>query len=343
MTSTTYKTRNTMCMLAVAVVAAMCVSSPAFAAADNSADAIGAVLNSRASGSKRMYAVAAASVAKAAEEGKPLQQFVVAILSKDKNVPLVLQISDETRRKYLASSKPKIKKMAEKKNNSLAWYLLTIEGDDHKMLEKAASFGNVQALNTLGMMRFDKAFDDPSADSAALLKEAFKFFKKAADKDDANGYNNLGICYQNGQGCTKDEKAAFDCFRKAADLNHPEAVNNLGRFYREGIVVDQDFAKAAECFSRSAKMGCEVGQINYAIALLRGEGVARNERRAVELIESMATGGSAEAMEVMSLCYEQGQGVERDAWKSMVWSIRSKAARGDKASQKWLEANGFVK
>ena len=121
-------------------------------------------------------------------------------------------------------------------------------------------------------------------------------------------------------------------------------MNNLGRFYREGIVVEQDFAKAAECFSRSAKMGCEVGQLNYAIAILRGEGVARNERRAVELIESMATGGSAEAMEVMSLCYEQGQGVaERDAWKALVWSVRSKAARGDAAAQKWLEANGFSK
>ena len=193
-------------MLAVAVVAAMCVSSPAFAAADNSADAIGAVLNSRASGSKRMYAVAAASVAKAAEEGKPLQQFVVAILSKDKNVPLVLQISDETRRKYLASSKPKIKKMAEKKNNSLAWYLLAIEGDDHKMLEKAASFGNVQALNTLGMMRFDKAFDDPSADSAALLKEGSASSRRPPTRTTRTGTTTLASATRTGRGARRTRR-----------------------------------------------------------------------------------------------------------------------------------------
>ena len=326
-----------------AVLAAAACVAPAAASTDQEADSIVAVLNTRESGSKRMYAAAAASVAKDAEAGKPLQQFVVAVLSKDANAPHSFQVSEATRKKYLESSKPKIRKMAEKKNNSLAWFLLAIESGDVKTLEKAAKLGNVQALNTMGMKRFNSAFD-PSADSAALLEEAFKMFKSAADQNDANGLNNLGICYQNGQGCKRDEKAAFDCFKKAADMKHPEAVNNLGRFYREGIVVDQDFTKAAACFSKSAKMGCEVGQLNYAIALLRGEGVARNERRAVELIESMATGGSAEAMEVMSLCYEQGQGVEeRDAWKALVWSIRSKAARGDSAAQKWLEANGFSK
>ena len=331
-------------MFAAIALAAMCTAANAAAPGDSTADSIAAVLNSRESGSKRLYAAAAAAVARDAAAGKPLQQFVVAVLSQDKGAPLVFKISDETRAKYLKSAKPKIEKMAKTLDNSLAWYLLAIESGDVKTLEKAAKLGNVQALNSLGMMCFNAAFDDPSADSAAKLKEAFGHFKAAADKNDPNGLNNLAVCYQNGRGCKKDEKAAFDCFTKAADMKHPEAMNNLGRFYREGIIVDKDLAKAVACFSKSAKMGCESGQINYAIALLRGEGVARNVKRAMELIESMAANGSADAMEVMAQCYEQGQGVEEsDAWKAAVWSIRAKAARGDASAVKWLKANGFEK
>ena len=138
-----------------AIIAAATCAAPAAAPKDQTADAIVAVLNTRESGSKRMYAAAAAAVAKDAEAGKPLQQFVVAVLSKDANAPLSFKVSEETRKKYLESSKPKIKKMAEKKNNSLAWFLLAIESGDAKKLEKAAKLGNVQAQNTLGMKRFN--------------------------------------------------------------------------------------------------------------------------------------------------------------------------------------------
>ncbi len=42
---------------------------------------------------------------------------------------------------------------------------------------------------------------------------------------------NLGICYANGQGVTKDEAEAVKWYRKAAEQNHAMAQYNLGVCY----------------------------------------------------------------------------------------------------------------
>ncbi|GBB93966.1 hypothetical protein RclHR1_22650001 [Rhizophagus clarus] len=44
--------------------------------------------------------------------------------------------------------------------------------------------------------------------------------KKRADLGNANGMNNLGICYQNGIGTDIDNKKAFELFQKAAKLEN---------------------------------------------------------------------------------------------------------------------------
>ena len=329
-------------LLAAALFAA---SSAVYAVGE--ADAIVSLLNSRSSGSPRLYAASATAVAEEAARGKPLQQFLVAVLSTEPGAPRVLQLDDETRKRYLEQSKDRIKAMAEGRNNPLAWYLLSLESNDMVLLERAASLGNVQALNALGTIKLTRVIDSasaPSEEDKATLRECFGFFVKAADMGDANALNSLGVCYQNGYGCDKDEAKAFESFKKAAEQRHPEAVNNLGRFYREGIVVEKDLSVATKCFATSAAMGDIWGQLNYATALMFGEGVPKNERRAVELLETIAKKGSPDAMEFLSKCYGKGaEGLKPDPHQAAVWMVRARAARGDKAAEKWLKANGELK
>ena len=359
------------------IISLFAVVAMSLAAADNQANALVRLLNSRASGSPKGYADAAAEVAAAAAEGKPLQRFVLAIVSRDKDAPEAARIDDATREEYLNSTRERIEKLAMRTNNALAWYLLSLDRNDTNLLQRAALGGNVQALNAWGAMLVNNAvmLGGSTNEIDRALGEALGYFKQAAGRGDANGLYNLGMCHARGLGTPRNDEKAFDCFRNAAEKGHPEAINNIGWFFREGRIVKKDlelamkwFRKsaeyrnaygeynyglalhrgegirkndrlAAEYFKRAAMGGC-IGAVNsYGLALLRGEGVEKNVMEAMKAFESAASAGFPPAMENIAACYQKGDGVKADEKKAMLWRIRSKAARGDRAAQAWLLQN----
>ena len=353
------------------------VVAMSLAAADNQANALVRLLNSRASGSPKGYADAAAEVAAAAAQGKPLQRFVLAIISREQNAPEAARIDDATREEYLNSTRDRIEKLAMKTNNSLAWYLLSLDRNDTNLLQRAALGGNVQALNAWGAMLVNNVVMQGRSTNeiAGVLSEAIGFFKQAAGQGDANGLYNLGMCHARGLGTPRNDEKAFDCFRNAAEKGHPEAINNIGWFFREGRIVRKDLELATKWFKKSAEYLNAYGEYNYGLALHRGEGVRRNDRLAAEYFRRAAMGGCVEAvnsyglallrgegveknvmeamkafesaasagfppaMENIAACYQKGDGVKADEKKAMLWRIRSKAARGDRAARAWLLQN----
>src|SRR6266704_2297542 len=50
--------------------------------------------------------------------------------------------------------------------------------------------------------------------------EAVKWFRKAAEKNDASAQYNLGVCYAQGYGVAKDGVEAAKWYRKAAEQNN---------------------------------------------------------------------------------------------------------------------------
>ena len=359
------------------IISLFAVVAMSLAAADNQANALVRLLNSRASGSPKGYADAAAEVAAAAAEGKPLQRFVLAIVSRDRDAPEAARIDEATREEYLNSTRERIEKLAMRTNNALAWYLLSLDRNDTNLLQRAALGGNVQALNAWGAMLVNNAvmLGGSTNEIDRALGEALGYFKQAAGRGDANGLYNLGMCHARGLGTPRNDEKAFDCFRNAAEKGHPEAINNIGWFFREGRIVKKDlelamkwFRKsaeyrnaygeynyglalhrgegirkndrlAAEYFKRAAMGGCIEAVNSYGLALLRGEGVEKNVMEAMKAFESAASAGFPPAMENIAACYQKGDGVKADEKKAMLWRIRSKAARGDRAAQAWLLQN----
>ncbi len=349
------------------------------AVADRSSDAIIQLLNSRAAGSPADYARAARIVSEQAEAGRPLHQFVLAVVARDADLPEDLRITAEKRAEYLSRSRDKIRLLAEKKNNPLAWYLLSLENNDMKYLKLAADGGNVQALNAWGTITLTEAMRGASEidtnEVAVAVHKCLGCFKQAADEGDANGIYNLGMCYMRGYGCKPDQNLAFQCFRTSAEKGHPEAINNMGGFYRDGIVVEKNLAMAAKFFERSANLGNDYGLLNYGLALQRGEGVEKDSAKAVEFFRKAAERGNAEAMNAYGMCfhvgdgvakdhavavrwflasadrgfplamdnlascYELGLGVIRDSKQSTIWKVRGMAARGDRNAAAWLQQN----
>lgn len=278
------------------------------------ADAIIRLLNSQASGSVRGFKQAAEEVAAEAKKNRPVYAYVLALISRMPSPPPAARLDEATRRKCLDSCRDKIKKLAHEKNNSMAWYLLSLENDDLNLLRRAADAGNVQAMNAWGNYLVTRAVSE-TADRGEVnrtLSLAFDYFKKAADQGDANGIYNLGMCYLRGLGMPKNDQKAFDCFRSAAAKEHPAAINNIGLFFREGRVVAQDLEMSAKWFEKSASYDNAYGLLNFALALQNGEGVAPDEARAAQLLSKSADGGCVEAIDAYGVALWKGRGVKKD-------------------------------
>ena len=356
-------------------VAALAVALGLAALADP-ANAIMRLLNSRASGSRKGYADAAAEVAEAAKAGRPVYAYVLALVSREPDAPPAARMDDATRKRYLDECRDKIKRLALEKNNSMAWYLLSLESNDTNLLHRAADAGNIQAQNAWGAFILTRALGSGSTnDLPRVMGLAYDYFKSAAGQGDANGLYNLGTCHARGFGTPRDDQSAFNCFRAAAEKGHPEAINNIGGFFREGRVVEKDLDMAAKWFAKSAACENPYGQFNYGLALQRGEGVKKDLAKAAELFRVAGENGCIEAidaygvalwrgegvrenhrkafqqfmraaqlgyppaMENIATCYSRGTGVPADERLATEWKIRSRAARGDLNAQAWLQKN----
>ena len=199
-----------------------------------SADAVAVLLNSPNACSVRTFELARETVEREAASGKPLQQFVIGVTTDDKDLA----------KKYLDSSRERIRYLASQKDNPLAWYLLSIESNDLKLLRRAAAGNNVQALNALGTLVTTEAFEKKNGvstnDLEVILRKSFDYFSRAAAQRDPNGFINLGTCYLRGFGCKQDMAMAFQCFKSAAEAGHPEGMDNLSACYQFGHGVAPD-------------------------------------------------------------------------------------------------------
>lgn len=212
------------------------IASILLAAAMTPQEAIVTLLNSPSSTSKARYVEAMDTVKRDAEAGKPLQQYVIGVTSKDKALA----------KKCMEASRDRIRRLAESRNNALAWYLLSLETNDLKLLSKAAAGGNVQALNAYGTILIQGAFDKNVASNVleGALSKGYECFKKAAEQRDPNGFINLGTCYMRGFGCDINLKLAHECFKSAAEAGHPEGMDYLSANYELGHGVPRNAAKS---------------------------------------------------------------------------------------------------
>ncbi|MNG16519.1 Localization factor PodJL [compost metagenome] len=76
------------------------------------------------------------------------------------------------------------------------------------------------------------------------MKEAFTWYRKAAEQGDVSAQHNIGVMYAQGVGVIKDVKQAVSWYRKAAEKGHASAQFNLGVMYFLGEGVQQDNSNA---------------------------------------------------------------------------------------------------
>ena len=201
-------------------------------AAMTSEQAVLVLLNSKGSTTADVFAEAQETAERAAAAGEAFPQFALGVKTDDKALA----------ERYLTAARPAVIARAERQNDPLAWYLLSLETNNMKYLRRAAAGGNVQALNALGTILIQRASNDKTLSTNEVANAVFLgfgCFNRAASKRDPNGFVNLGTCYLRGIGCKTDKQMAVSCFEAAAEAGHPEGMENLADCYRVGDGVEK--------------------------------------------------------------------------------------------------------
>ena len=105
--------------------------------------------------------------------------------------------------------------------------------------------GGVSELEKLGGEFYDE--DE--------CEEAVYWWRKGADRGDADCMHLMGLSYHHGKGVEKDMRKAFEWLEKASELGHDGATHDLAGHYELGVGVDVDEAKAIELYVKAAGMG----------------------------------------------------------------------------------------
>ena len=139
-------------------------------------------------------------------------------------------------------------------------------------------------------------FDDESGNLAIVLlgtiykenekfNEAYKYFKRAAEKGISSSYYSLGSLYLFGEGVGKNERLAFLYASLAANERDQYGEFMLGTLYDEGVGTQQNKKKALEYYKKAVEDGSILAVKKVADFYAKGIGCEVNEDIAVKYYE----------------------------------------------------------
>lgn len=85
--------------------------------------------------------------------------------------------------------------------------------------------------------------------------EAVKWFRSAAEQNEAKAQYDLGICYYTGTGVRENYAEALKWFHAAADQNSVDALSMLGNCYYTGMgaELERNYVEAAKWYQKAAE------------------------------------------------------------------------------------------
>lgn len=186
---------------------------------------------------------------------------------------------------------------------------------------QAGAARNANALQTLSAMAEDGRIDAQRAVGEILARQrdeasvpkGVAWLQRAAASGDAEATFMLGKLHFRGEPpLTRDYEAAARQFAIAAQKGHGGAAYYLGLMFRNGYGVRAAPTQAARWFEQAADT-IPAARFMLANAYRYGEGVEKDEARALALYQSAAEDESPEAVQTLAMAYRNGElGLARD-------------------------------
>lgn len=149
------------------------------------------------------------------------------------------------------------------------------------------------------------------------IKNALKWYQKAAEGKNADAMTMLGVLYYGGKEVEKDEIRARGYIEEAAILGNANAQYQLGGFYYEGSCgYKKDLDKAIENFKKAAAQNHEMAQN----ALGEAYRMKENLNEAAHWYFKAAEQGNANAQyQIGDFCVHGWGGLEKNYPNAKIW------------------------
>ncbi|KAK7503848.1 hypothetical protein BaRGS_00004971 [Batillaria attramentaria] len=143
------------------------------------------------------------------------------------------------------------------------------------------------------------------------LTDAVKHLQLSSQLGHAPSYFNLALCYQMGYGVEKDLNQAATYYRMAADVGHAQAVFNLALMTMNGEGgITKDKERAMELLNTAAMQGLAQAQTYLGVYYTEVEDDQQDFEQAASFFQAAADQDDAEGQYLLGICYENGWGVE---------------------------------
>ena len=162
--------------------------------------------------------------------------------------------------------------MAPNYDEAAKWYYKASEKGNALALLHMGEFclygyGGIKTNEERAIEYFTKSLDKGMIEAATFLGNiyrekkkynlAYEYLKKAADAEDAEAQNALGLMYDNGEGVAENKENAAFWFHKAADQGYSPAQYNLGLCFYYGDGVEINKIKSKNYLKQAADQGHE--------------------------------------------------------------------------------------
>jgi len=164
---------------------------------------------------------------------------------------------------------------------------------------------------------------------------ALTHWRPLADQGDRRAQYNLGVMYERGHGVTQDSAQATALWKQAATSGLVWAQHNLGLALVSLDSENPEYDAGVKWLIRASDQGFAQSQYALAEIYAHGQGVERNQARAIRLYQTAAQQGLAEAQYKLGRLYRDGDGVETDLPAAIKW-LELAAQNGSPAAQNSL-------
>ncbi len=161
---------------------------------------------------------------------------------------------------------------------------------------------------------------------------------RRAEAGDAKAQYRLGGMYEYGRaGAPKDYRQAFFWYKKAAEQGYAPGQRGLGKCYELGLGVKADPSKAAYWYKKAADQGLARAQVNLGILYETGVGVEQDYDQAVYWYKKSVQRGYPRGQYYLGRMYERGLGVPKDLAKARAWYQKAAKAKYSRAIRRLRE------
>lgn len=170
---------------------------------------------------------------------------------------------------------------------------------------------------------------------AADQQEAARWFRLAADNEDAGGQASLALMYLQGRGVVKNAAEAAFWFEAAARQGLDWAQYQLGCQYQQGQGVSISLDQAQYWLRLAANQGFMLAQYQLALCLEQTQELASDQTQIFESYLAAAQQGHAPSQYQVGRRYLEALGVEQNSSIGLYWCLQS-AKQGDADASAYL-------